>query len=203
MVAGRDLAFERFEKARAEGGQCMEPGGVALPREDEEAAPHFANYSGDALPTEQRGGMWMRLIAGGIDGTRAAAETHSPMFYAHIELTSGATLSLPREYPERAAFVVSGSVSVDGRDFTSGQMLVFAPGEAIVRANSPATLMILGGEPIGERYLEWNFVSSSKERIEQAKPIGGGQNEAARSRSRRIHSAAAGSAAASKSDVIA
>ena len=171
MVAGRGITHsERFEKARAEGGPMHGiQAWVALPHEDEEATPHFANYRGDALPTEQQAGVWMRLIAGDIDGLRAAAKTHSPMFYAHVELASGATLSLPHEYPERAAFVVSGNVSVDGRDFTSGQMLVFAPGEAIVRANSPATLMILGGQPIGERYLEWNFVSSSKERIEQAK----------------------------------
>ncbi len=65
---------------------------------------------------------------------------------------------------------MSGSVAVDGRDFESGQMLVFAPrADAIIRANSTATLMILGREPLGERYIEWNFVSSSKERIEQAK----------------------------------
>ena len=171
MVAGRGITHsERFEKARAEGGPMHGiQAWVALPREDEEADPHFANYRGDALPAEQQGGVWMRLIAGNIDGMRAEAKTHSPMFYAHVELASDAALSLPREYPERAAFVVSGNVSVDGHDFIRGQMLVFAPGEAIVRANSPATLMILGGEPIGDRYLEWNFVSSSKERIEQAK----------------------------------
>jgi len=110
------------------------------------------------------------LIAGEIGGVRAGALTHSPMFYAHTKLAQGATMSLPDEYAERAAFVVSGNVAVDGRDFTRGQMLVFAPRSAAsVRANSVATLMILGGEPLGERYIEWNFVSSSKERIEQAK----------------------------------
>jgi hypothetical protein len=79
-------------------------------------------------------------------------------------------LSLPNEYDERAAFVVSGSVAVDGRDYGTGQMLVFEPRSgAVIGANTAATLMILGGEPLGERYIEWNFVSSSKERIEQAK----------------------------------
>ncbi len=70
--------------------------------------------------------MWLRMVAGELHGIRAEAATHSPMFYAHVELAQGATMSLPDEYTERAAFVVSGSVTVDGRDFTSGQMLIFA-----------------------------------------------------------------------------
>ncbi len=172
MVAGRGITHsERFEKARAEGGPMHGiQAWVALPREDEETAPDFANYSGDALPTHQQDGVWMRLIAGEANGMRAGARTHSPMFYAHATLTQGATLSLPNEYDERAAFVVSGSVAVDGRDYGTGQMLVFEPRSgAVIGANTAATLMILGGEPLGERYIEWNFVSSSKERIEQAK----------------------------------
>ncbi len=172
MVAGRGITHsERFEKARAEGGPMHGiQAWVALPREDEETDPTFANYSGAALPTNDEAGVWTRLIAGELNGVRAGAITHSPMFYAHVRLALGAMLSLPNEYPERAAFVVSGSVAVDGREFTSGQMLVFAPhGDAVVSARSAATLMILGGEPLGARYLEWNFVSSSKERIEQAK----------------------------------
>ena len=112
----------------------------------------------------------MRLIAGEIDGLRAAAQTHSPMFYAHARLEAGASMSLPISYTERAAFVVSGTVTVDGAEFTSGQMLVFTPRtEATLASKSAAVLMILGGEPVGERYIEWNFVSSSRERIEQAK----------------------------------
>ncbi|HVE88582.1 MAG TPA: pirin family protein, partial [Burkholderiaceae bacterium] len=172
MVAGRGITHsERFEKARAEGGLMHGiQAWVALPREHEEAEPHFANYSGGALPTHSAKGVWMRLVAGEIDGMRAGAVTHSPMFYAHVELEQDSTLSLPDQYAERAAFVVSGSVSVDGRVFNRGQMLIFVPhGDAIVRASTPATLMILGGEPLGERYIDWNFVSSSKERIEQAK----------------------------------
>jgi redox-sensitive bicupin YhaK (pirin superfamily) len=172
MVAGRGITHsERFEKARAEGGPMHGiQAWVALPREDEETAPDFANYSGDALPTHRQDGVWMRLIAGEANGMRAGARTHSPMVYAHATLTQGATLSLPNEYDERAVFVVSGSVAVDGRDYGSGQMLVFEPRSgAVIGANTAATLMILGGEPLGERYIEWNFVSSSKERIEQAK----------------------------------
>lgn len=172
MVAGRGITHsERFEKARAEGGPMHGiQAWVALPREDEETAPSFANHRGAGLPTMEERGAWLRVVAGELHGVRAEATTHSPMFYAHVQLTQGATIALPNEYSERAAFVVSGSVAVDGRDFTSGQMLVFKPtSDALVRANTDAMLMILGGEPVGERYIEWNFVSSSKERIEQAK----------------------------------
>ena len=172
MVAGSGITHsERFEKARAEGGPMHGiQAWVALPREDEETAPGFANYSGAALPTMEERGIWLRVVAGELHGMQAKAATHSPMFYAHVRLKQGATISLPAEYSERAAFVVSGSVTVDGQNFGSGEMLVFVPAsDALVLANTEATLMILGGEPLGERYIEWNFVSSSKERIEQAK----------------------------------
>ena len=172
MVAGRGITHsERFERARAEGGPMHGiQAWVALPREHEETAPAFANYAGDALPAVSEHGMWMRVVAGEVFGMRAKAATHSPMFYAHVRLEQGASILLPGEYTERAAFVVAGSVDVDGRNFGSGQMLVFMPSDdAHVRAAGDAVLMILGGEPVGERYIEWNFVSSSKERIEQAK----------------------------------
>lgn len=172
MVAGRGITHsERFEKARAEGGPMHGiQAWVALPREDEEAAPDFANYSDEQLPTQEGRGVWMRLIAGELEGLQAAARTHSPMFYAHVRLAENASMSLPNNYTDRAAFVVSGTVEVDGKEFSSGQMLVFNPrSDASVAGKSPAVVMILGGEPLGERYIEWNFVSSSRERIEQAK----------------------------------
>ena len=172
MVAGRGITHsERFEKARSEGGPMHGiQAWVALPRDDEETAPSFANYAGDALPTIEERGVWVRVVAGELHGVRARATTHSPMFYGHVKLAQGTTMSLPNQYTERAAFVVSGTITVDDRNFTSGQMLVFTPtGDAVVRADTATTLMILGGEPVGERYIEWNFVSSSKERIEQAK----------------------------------
>src|SRR5205085_8134279 len=79
------------------------------------------------------------------------------------------TMALPDDYSERAVYVVTGSVEADGRAFHAGQMLVFGKGPAAFKATSAAKVMILGGEPIGPRFIEWNFVSSSKERIEQAK----------------------------------
>jgi hypothetical protein len=92
------------------------------------------------------------------------------MFYAHWRLDAGAKAQLPAEYAERAAYVVAGEVEVDGHAYGHGQMLVFSGGEpATFTAKTAAILMLLGGEPVGERFVEWNFVSSSKDRIEQAK----------------------------------
>ena len=83
----------------------------------------------------------------------------------------GARFGLPRGHPERGAYVAKGSVEVDGRPYPAGQLLVFSPGPDPVLAAGPtgATLLLLGGEPLGERFIWWNFVSSRKERIEQAK----------------------------------
>ena len=94
----------------------------------------------------------------------------SPLFYAHAELAAGARLALPDGPAERALYVATGAVECDGLRYESGQMLVFAPGKpATVRASVPSMLLLLGGESLGPRYIEWNFVSSRKERIEQAK----------------------------------
>jgi redox-sensitive bicupin YhaK (pirin superfamily) len=92
------------------------------------------------------------------------------MFYVHWRLDAGAKAQLPAEYPERAAYVVEGEVEVLGQRYAAGQMLVFAPGQPVLFvAVTPAIVMLLGGEPVGPRFVDWNFVSSSKERIEQAK----------------------------------
>ena len=172
MTAGKGITHsERFERLRAEGGSMHGiQAWVGLPTEVEETEPAFAHHGPDDLPTYEGGGMWARLIAGEAFGAKAKVKTHSPMFYVHWRLDAGAKAQLPAEYPERAAFVVSGQVEVDGRAFTPGQMLVFAPGQPVLfTATTAAVVMLLGGEPIGERFIEWNFVSSSKERIEQAK----------------------------------
>ena len=172
MTAGRGITHsERFERLRADGGAMHGiQAWVGLPTEDEEIEPAFAHHGPDDLPSYEGGGMWARLIAGEAFGAKAKVKTHSPMFYAHWRLDAGAKAQLPAEYPERAAFVVTGEVEVDGRAFTPGQMLVFGPGEPVLfTATTAAVVMLLGGEPIGERFIEWNFVSSSKDRIEQAK----------------------------------
>ena len=143
---------------------------VALPSGDEETAPGFAHHEGADLPIHNDGGVWLRLLAGEAFGLHAAVKTHSPLFYAHVALEAGARVALPRDHAERAVFLVSGEAEADGRAILPGQMAVFGIGaEAVVEAIAPSVLMLLGGAPIGERFIEWNFVSSSKERIAQAK----------------------------------
>jgi redox-sensitive bicupin YhaK (pirin superfamily) len=110
------------------------------------------------------------LIAGEAFGARARVKTYSPLFYVHWRLAEGATAQLPAEYPERAAYVAAGTLEVDGERLAAGQMRVFSPGRPVrLTAIEAAIVMLLGGQPVGERFIEWNFVSSSKERIEQAK----------------------------------
>jgi redox-sensitive bicupin YhaK (pirin superfamily) len=172
MTAGRGITHsERFEKGRAQGDRLHGlQAWVALPTELEETEPAFDHYDDADLPTYEGGGLWARLIAGEAFGSKAKVKTHSPMFYVHWALQPGAKAQLPAEYPERAAYVVEGQVEVDGHTYHAGQMLVFLPGQPVTfTAVTAATVMLLGGEPLGRRYIEWNFVSSSKERIEQAK----------------------------------
>ncbi len=142
---------------------------VALPNADEETDPSFPHYGLDDMPTASDRDVWLRLLAGEAFGLRSRVKTHSPIFYAHWAMEAGASMALPDQYSERAAYVVSGSVEAEGRSYGVGQMLVFGPGEAVVKAVTPSVVMALGGEPVGKRFIEWNFVSSSKERIEQAK----------------------------------
>ncbi len=172
MTAGRGITHsERFERARSEGGSMNGmQSWVALPKEQEETEPAFTHYGADRLPLSDEEGVWMRVIAGEAFGMRADVKTHSPMFYVHCALAAGARLALPDAYTERAAYVASGSIEADGQTFCEGQMPVFSAGSNItLEAIAPAVVMLLGGEPLGERFIEWNFVSSSKDRIEQAK----------------------------------
>lgn len=173
MTAGSGIAHsERFEDPAALAGGALEmiQTWVALPEADEEMAPTFANYQPQALPIFTDTGVWMRLIAGEAFGLKNDVKTHSPLFYLHVVLQAGARFGLPRGYPERGAYVAKGSVAVNGRVYTPGQLLVFTPGlDPVLVACEPSTLMLLGGEPLGERFIWWNFVSSRRDRIEQAK----------------------------------
>jgi hypothetical protein len=172
MTAGRGITHsERFDTLRRTGGAVHGiQAWVALPAEMEETDPAFAHHAGDDLPTYEGGGLWARLVAGEAFGAKAAVKTHSPMFYVHWRLDAGAKAQLPAEYPERAAFVTEGTVEIDGRSFAAGEMIVFEAGEPVLfEAVSDAVVMLLGGESLGPRFIEWNFVSSSKDRIDQAK----------------------------------
>ncbi|MDB5469079.1 MAG: hypothetical protein JWR84_639 [Caulobacter sp.] len=173
MTAGSGITHsERFEELRADGGRMD---GIqtwlALPTESEEVAPAFSHHEGaDELPFYEGGGMSARLVAGKAFGAEAKVPVFSPLFYVHWELAAGAKATLPAEYPERAAYVAKGRVEIDGRSIGAGQMAVFQPGDTITfTALEPSTVMLLGGEPVGPRFIDWNFVSSSKERIDQAK----------------------------------
>lgn len=172
MIAGSGITHsERFEKARREGGPLHGiQSWVALPNAQEETEPSFSHHERADLPVHSDVGVWLRLLAGEAFGLRAAVKTHSPLFYVHVALEPGARLALPREYAERAAYVVSGEVESAGGVVAANRMGVFAAGsEAVIQATAPSVLMLLGGEPVGERFIEWNFVSSSRERISQAK----------------------------------
>ncbi|MBV9996043.1 MAG: pirin family protein [Caulobacteraceae bacterium] len=172
MTAGRGITHsERFDRLRRDGGRMHGiQAWVALPREDEETAPGFTHHGAADLPTYESGGLWGRLIAGEAFGAKAAVKIHSPMFYVHWRLKPGAKAEVPGGYAERAAYVAAGEIEAGGRAYGAGQMLVFAAGApAAIEARSEAIVMALGGEPLGERFVEWNFVSSRRERIEQAK----------------------------------
>ena len=173
MTAGKGISHsERFEDpgALAAGNLEMIQTWVALPEKDEESDPTFTNYSPDELPVFTDKGIWMRLIAGDAFGEKNSVKTHSPLFYVHVELHAGATVTLPAGYSERGLYVVKGTVSFEGRSYGVGDLLVFRRNaEPVLRASQDTTVMMLGGEPVGERFIWWNFVSSRKERIEQAK----------------------------------
>jgi redox-sensitive bicupin YhaK (pirin superfamily) len=173
MTAGKGIAHsERFEDPSVLAGGKLEmiQTWVALPEKDEEALPSFNNYKPEVLPVFTDTGMWMRLIAGNAYGLKAEVKTHSPLFYLHVLLEEGARFGLPKEHPERAIYVANGRVEVSGRTYTTGQMLVFSKEvDPVITSKERTTLMLLGGEPLGERFIWWNFVSSRKERIEQAK----------------------------------
>lgn len=176
MHAGRGIVHsertpdeQRPGEARLFGVQAW----VALPKSQEDSDPSFAHHGAPELPLLEAEGKRVRLIAGALYGLRAPAATHSPLFYADAELEPGASLLVPAEHEERAAYLISGAVEIAGGGrFEAGRLVVFRPGAAItLRAGERgARLMLLGGEPMdGPRHVWWNFVASSRERIEQAK----------------------------------
>lgn len=173
MTAGRGIVHsERFEDPAVLANTTLEmlQTWVALPEKDEEAMPAFDNYKPEALPVFTETGVWMRLIAGNAFGLKSNVKTHSPLFYLHVVLEKGARFGLPKEHSERGFYIARGSIEVSGTSYKEGQLLVFTKRvDPVLIAKEPTTLMLLGGEPLGERFIWWNFVSSRKERIEQAK----------------------------------
>jgi redox-sensitive bicupin YhaK (pirin superfamily) len=177
MTAGRGIVHSertapqiRQQASPLFGLQCW----VALPRAQEECAPEFRHTGVAELPFEDAEGVSARIIAGSFFGRRSPVHTLSDLFFVDLRLQPGARIEMPAEHAERAIYVVGGRLDL-GRDgvFDAGQLLVLKPGQRILLAADglePARLMLLGGEPMdGPRYLSWNFVASSAERIEQAK----------------------------------
>ena len=172
MTAGRGISHsERFEGMRERGGVLHGiQAWVALPAEHEEVEPAFEHTARDSLPLIVGEGWSARVIAGELLGARSAVRTHSPLLYAHLELAAGARFPVPASASERALFIARGAVDVGGQACVPAQMLVLGRGATpTVVAREASTLMLLGGEPVGPRYIWWNFVSSRRERLEQAR----------------------------------
>ena len=172
MTAGRGITHsERFEQLRRAGGPMDGiQAWVALPDEREEIDPGFWHYASDALPVFDGDGIVGRLIAGELAGVRSPVQVDSPQFYVHWQLRAGARAPLAAEYAERAVYIARGTVEIGGQRVETGTMAVLEPGKAAtIAAVTDAVVMALGGEPVGPRYIDWNFVSSSKERIDQAR----------------------------------
>lgn len=174
MTAGRGIVHsERTAPDRRSGGQHLEgiQLWVALPRAHEETEPEFHHHGARTLPEMRQGGTQIRVLAGTAYGAESPVHTFSPLFYVDVVMAAGSELSLPNEFDERAVYIANGVVCCGPERAEAQRMLVFARGvEVILRAESPARVVLLGGAPLdGQRHIWWNFVSSSADRIEQAK----------------------------------
>ncbi|WP_372423092.1 pirin family protein [Salinarimonas chemoclinalis] len=174
MTAGRGITHSERTSAdlRTTGSKLFGiQSWVALAERDEEGDPGFVHYAADALPVVEGEGKNVRLIAGGALGARSPVRTSTETIYADATLEAGAVIPFDAEWEERAIYTVSGEVEIAGDRFGPGRLLVFRPGDRIaIRAATPARFMMLGGEPMdGPRYIWWNFVSSRRDRIEEAK----------------------------------
>jgi len=174
MTAGRGIAHSERTPANARNGGDGLFGiqsWIALPEEHEEIEPSFQHFDAADLPVVDVEGLWARVVAGSVFGERSRVGMFSEWFYTEVVLEAGRTAPLDPEYEERAIYVVEGEVGIANENFEAPRLLIFRPGDRItVRAKKHARLMFLGGSALaGPRYIWWNFVSSRRERIEQAK----------------------------------
>jgi redox-sensitive bicupin YhaK (pirin superfamily) len=173
MTAGRGIAHSERSDSDRTVARVMAglQSWVALPRAHEESAPGFFHHAGADLPILRDGGVTVRLIAGSAYGATSPVATLSAMVYADVTMDAGSSLPLPREHAERGVYVLDGAVSIGGESYGVCRLLVFRPGDAVtLRAEAATRLIVLGGEPMdGPRHLWWNFVHSSRDRIEAAK----------------------------------
>ena len=174
MTAGRGIVHSERTRAEVRDSHSTMFGiqsWVALPKDQEEADPAFFHHPANTLPAISRDGVEMRLIAGTAYGETSPVATASPMFYVDVHMDTGTSLEVTDEHEERAVYVVEGAIAIDGETHGEHEMLILAPNaDVTVTAQEVSRIMLLGGAPIdGERHIWWNFVSSSKERIDQAK----------------------------------
>jgi redox-sensitive bicupin YhaK (pirin superfamily) len=174
MTAGRGIAHsERTPDLQRQRGQTMLglQSWIALPAGSEEIAPSFQHYPAADLPTVKDRGFSARIIAGNGFGVRSPVTMVSPWFYIEVTAQPGVSVPLDPDHEERAIYLVEGEVEIAGDRFGGAQLLVIRPGDRLtVRAITAVRMMFLGGDALeGPRHIWWNFVSSSRERIEQAK----------------------------------
>lgn len=175
MIAGNGVTHSERTSQATRAGESRLFGiqtWVALPENAEETDAGFEHHGQDALPFLEGEGKRVRLIIGDAWGERAPTKTFSDMFYADVVLEAGSTIPLPDNHEDRGLYITGGSIEVAGDRYEEGRMMVFRPGDTItVKAGADgARLMMLGGETLnGPRYIWWNFVASSREKIEAAK----------------------------------
>jgi len=176
MTAGSGIVHsERTpQEQRGQGGSLFGlQTWLALPLNHEETAPAFLHYKADQIPVASDKGVKLTLVAGTADGMRSPVQTFSDLVYADLELAAGGRYAFAAEHIERAVYVVSGSLRVEGQEgsFGPSQLVVLKPdAQVVLTSEEPTRLMLVGGEPFPEkRFVYWNFVSSRAERIDQAK----------------------------------
>ncbi len=174
MTAGRGIVHsERTPDEERAAGQTMHgiQTWVALPVASEEVEPSFEHHAAATLPQIERAGVTLRVIAGTAFGATAPTRTFSPTLYVAAHFAAGSELPLDTEHEERGVYLVDGDLTIDGESLPPQQMAVLAPGvPAKLASANGAVVMLLGGAPLdGARFIEWNFVSSSRDKIEAAK----------------------------------
>lgn len=171
MVAGKGIVHsERTREALRETGYKLHGLQLwhALPEGDEEIDPAFYHTPATEIPSGQVDGVKYRVMMGEAYGLKSPVKTYSPILYIEAEMQIGATLTLPKA-DERGVYVVQGAAEIDGEDSPLFAMSVLSGSAKLITAKSETRLAIIGGTPLGKRYMEWNFISSRKDRIDQAK----------------------------------
>jgi len=172
MTAGRGIVHSertpqavREKGSRMNGIQCW----VALPEDQEDIEPNFAHHPASSLPEFRIGNSELKLLLGSLLGKQSPVQVHSDLFYLEVKMQKGSQIEIPVQGREAAVYLVEGSLSFEGQALEPLTMAVAGSGEDLsFQALQDSRLMVLGGSPLGERFIYWNFVSSSKEKIEKA-----------------------------------